>query len=297
MKIILQTLVLVAVLASFALASSAFATEPTWAKKGVAFPEQCTGYGSFKFEDCKPIRIPSPDRRSSVEVSYRRVDLTTNDHILQAFLRVTTPAKGTREAALPEGFQKIDLLWSPNSKAFFVNGGNGGAYWGFWAYVYFADDPANPRDITKDAQRDMLKEFPRCKAAFPNGVDPTGCMKISQPTDAETCMETEADPKYDPEYNMTGIDWVNSSTVLVMAEVPCSSSNGGIMCQIMGYELQVPTGRILKRIDAEHLKLEWQKSMAWSFRVPDPPIYCSTSESPASPQGARPEAAPISRLR
>ena len=69
----------------------------------------------------------------------------------------------------------------------------------------------------------MLKEFPRCKAAFPNGVDPTGCKKISQPTDAETCMETEADPKYGPEYNVTGIDWVNASMVLVMAEHYVSS--------------------------------------------------------------------------
>ena len=76
------------------------------------------------------------------------------------------------------------------------------------------------------------------------------------------------------EYNMTGIDWASPSTILVMAEVPCSTSRGGIMCQVMGYELEVPTGRIRRRVDAKQLKLHWQKSMAWNFRVPEPPLYC-----------------------
>ena len=220
------------------------------------------------------MRILSPDGSSNIDVRYRPVSVGEGDQILQAYLRVTTPSQGTREAALPEGFQKIDLLWSPDSKAFFVNGGNGGAYWGFWTYVYLADDPTKPTDVTETAQRDMLKQFPPCKAAFPNGDDdPGGCKKSSRP-DVEQCMQREADPKYSPEYNMSGIEWVNGSAILVLAEIPCSGTEGGIMCQVMGYELEVPTGRILKRIDAQQLKLKWQKSMAWQFRMPDPPQYC-----------------------
>jgi len=272
MKTIPQTRVLIVAGIFVTLVFPAFATEPTWAKKAVAFPEQCTEDGVDRYQDCKPIRILSPDGRSSIEVFYRPVFIA--DHrILQAFLRLTTPTQGTREAAIPEGFQKIDLLWSPDSKAFFLNGGNGGAYWGFWVYVYLADDPTNPRDVTEDAQRDMLEEFPPCKAAYPNSDDAGGCKKTSRLTD-RTCMQAEADPKSSPEYNMTGIDWVNGSVILVMAEIPCSSSHGSIMCQVMGYELQVPTGQILKRIDARQLKLRWQKSMAWEFRIPDPPRYC-----------------------
>jgi hypothetical protein len=271
-KTIPQTRVLVAAVIFVAQAFPAFATEPMWAKKAVAFPERCP-FGEYRYEDCKPIRILSPDGRSNIEVFYRPVALTEDDRILQAFLRLTTPTQGTRETALPEGFQQIDLLWSPDSKAFFVNGGNGGAYWGFWVYVYLADDASNPRLVTEDAQWDMLKEFPPCKAAFPNANDPGGCKKTSKP-DEKTCMQDLADPKYSPEYNMTGIDWVNGSVILVVAEVPCSSSYGGIMCQVMGYELQVPTGQILERIDATQLKLRWQKSMAWNFRIPDSPRYC-----------------------
>jgi hypothetical protein len=261
-------------------APRALAATPTWAKKAVGFPEQCWSYGDYKFQDCKPVRIPSPDGRSSVDVFYRPVVVTKDDHILQAFLRVTTPTQGAQEAALPEGFQKVDLLWSPDSKEFFVNGGNGGAYWGFWVYVYQADHPTSPIDIAAKAQSDMLKAFPPCKAAYPDAQDPTGCKSESR--DVRACGSLESGPKFNPEYNMTGIDWVGPSSILVMSEVPCSSSYGGIMCQVMGYELEIPTGRILKRIDAKQLKLEWQKSMAWNFRIPDPPEYCPRSDpSPA----------------
>ncbi len=269
--------------------AAAFAVSPTWAKKAVAFPSQCDA--EFNDADtgasprtalaplptitlCKSLSIPSPDGKSSVEIAYKKIKAEPDSSILQAYLRVTTPNGGTHDAALPEGFQNIDLLWSPDSHAFFVNGGNGGGYWGFWVYVYLADDPTEPRDVTEAAQRDMLIEFPPCKAAYPNGEDATGCKEISRKDGLETCVRIKADPKYNPEYNVTGIDWASASTVLVMAEVPCSSSYGGIMCQMMGYEIEIPTGRILKRVDAKQLKLHWQESMAWNFRIPEPPLYC-----------------------
>lgn len=275
-----------------ALTPSAFAVSPTWAKKAVAFPSRCDTTPSHGNENasprtalapapptaaCKSLIIPSPDGRSNVQVAYKEVTKESEypNPILQAYLRVTTRNGKTHDTALPDGFQNIDLLWSPDSRALFVNGGNGGGYWGFWVYVYLADNPAKPIDVTASVERDMQKQFPACKAAYPNGDDPSGCKKGSRP-DVKTCMEgeTRSHEKDQPEYNLTGLDWVNASTLLVMAEVPCSSSRGGVMCQIMGYELEVPTGRILKRLNAKQLKLSWQKSMAWDFHVPDPPVYC-----------------------
>jgi hypothetical protein len=228
--------------------------EPTYAKKAVAFPEVCRELHDFP--NCKAMQIPSPDGKSSVQVFYKKLELDREKSMLLAFLRVTTPVKGTREVGLPDGFQDIDLLWSPDSRAFFLNGGNGGGYWGFWVYVFRVDgDSLEALNITPVAQKDMLRLFPPCKAMY---------------LDSQTCKSDEDDP----EYNMSAIDWLaDSSAILVMAEVPCSSSYGGIMCQVMGYELEVPTGKILKRIDAKHLKLDWQRSMAWKFRVPDPPEY------------------------
>lgn len=253
-------------------ARPAVAVQPTRAKKATAFPEKCL---AAKTQSCTPVRIPAPDGKRSVEVRYRKDSSSDSHWALQAYLLVTTLGRGTRETALPEGFQQIDLLWSPDSQAFFVNGGNGGGYWGDWVYVYLLNDPKlEPIDVTYQAQRDMLKEFPPCMAAYPNAEDAGGCKETSRDIDVEKCMKQVADPNYSPEYNMTGIDWVNASSILVMSEVTCSTSYGGIMCQIMGYELEIPTGRILRRIDAKQLKSRWQKSMAWNFRIPEPPQYC-----------------------
>lgn len=256
--------------------SLGFPQSPRWAKKATAFPEQCASWYPNKAQSCKPVRVVAPDGKRSVDVRYRKRIFSESAWVLQAYIRVTAPGKESLETALPESYSNVDLLWSPDSHAFFVNG-DGDA--GLWIYVYLSDDPMNRRDITDDAQRDMLKQFPACKAAFPNAEDATGCKKGSWPPSIGACMD-EADPKYRPGYNMTGIDWITPSSVLVMAEIPGDTLYGGIMGQVMGYELQVPTGQIIKRIDAKHLKLEWQKSIAWHFKIPDPPKYCSTSDSP-----------------
>ena len=168
----------------------------------------------------------------------------------------------SQSADFPAGFQNIDLLWSPDSKAFFVDGGNGGGYWGFWVYVYRLDDPRlEPILVTAEAQRDMVETFPPCKASY---------------LDRQTCASIEQAP----DFNMTGIDWLqDSSTLIVMAEIPCTGGYGGIMCQVIGYELSVPTGRILKKMNAREFAKLWQKSMAWKFSQPGPPEYCEKRNS------------------
>ena len=230
-----------------------FAEKPTWAKKSRAFPSECRERSDFA--KCRPLRIPSPDGKSVVAVSY----LEKGD-LREAFLRVATSDGRVRETAPPWGFQDLDLLWSPDSRAFFLNGGNGGGYWGFFVYVFRLDDPKlEPVDVTQEARGDMLRLFPPCKAA---GIEQT------------TCKQIEADPQ---DLNRSGIDWVrDSSAIAVMVEVPCSGTHGGIMCQVMGYELEVPTGRILKRMDARQLKMRWQSSMAFKLSIPDPPRYADT---------------------
>lgn len=85
----------------FAIAPHVSAAQPTWAKKAVAFPEQCGEYKPYKNEDCKPIRIDSPDGKAKVDVFYRSVTDEAGAHFLQAFLDVTAPVQGRREAALP----------------------------------------------------------------------------------------------------------------------------------------------------------------------------------------------------
>jgi hypothetical protein len=50
---------------------------------------------------------------------------------------------------------------------------------------------------------------------------------------------------------------------------------GGIMCQVMGYEVSVPGGTIARRMEASEFARRWQPSMAWKFNIPDLPEYAS----------------------
>lgn len=172
-------------------------------------------------------------------------------------LQVITADGHRQEVGLRYG--ATELLWAPNSRSFFVNGGES-SYTGFFIDVYEFEDPGRVayRPITEAAFKDMVKSFPPCKAS---NRDETECAKIA------------SDPEY---YNMSGLEWsTDSSAVYVFAEVPCSSRYGGIMCQVLGYELSVPGGRILKRLSAQETKNEWARFAAWKINIPEPPEYGS----------------------
>jgi hypothetical protein len=233
------------------LAPAATGESPTWARKAIAFEEECTE--KSEFYKCKPIRIPSPDNKSSVRVFYQKVD-----DIMVAYLRLATPGKSIREFAAPCSNGADDLLWVPDSKSFFVNGGCGSAISGFVVDVYLvgSENIDAGLDLTQEAMYDMVKSFPPCKALN---------------HDPQECKVMQTDREY---YNMSGIDWLDdSSGIVVMSEVPPSSRYGGILGQVMGYELEVPSGKILRRLNAKQFKMKWQKSMAWTFSIPDPPEY------------------------
>jgi len=175
----------------------------------------------------------------------------------RAALRLNTPGHPPRTTDAPASNGDLELLWSPDSKSFFINGGFGSAISGFYVYVYRVDaSEFKALDLTHQAMLDMVKTFPPCKALQ---------------HDPHECKTMEHDPEY---YNMTGIDWLQDSMALiVMSEVPCTSRYGGIMCQIMGYQVEVPSGKILARLSARELRQKWQRSMAWRFRIPEPPEY------------------------
>jgi hypothetical protein len=147
-----------------------------------------------------------------------------------------------------------EVLWAPNSNAFLVNGSES-AYAGNAFIVHRLNGRGLMTTALADAaQRDMVRTFPPCKA---NGLNRSECQRITR----------------NPEFNMSAIAWTrNAGAIIVVAEVPCSSTYGGIMCQVMGYELEIPTGRILTRMTADELKRRYQSRMAWSLRIPDPPL-------------------------
>ena len=217
----------------------AYAGKPNWARKAVGFAGACSG-------NCGTVRIVAPDKKSVVEVLYHDGD---------AYLRVTTPNSQPREIHDLFNSPHNDLEWAPDSQAFFVDGGEGMTSPGF-VQVYMLDDPQlRSLDVTHEAEQDMVKTYPPCKALY---LDPQTCRKMEK----------------DPGYNITAIDWVkDSSALVVMMQIPCTQNFGGILCQVMGYEVEVPSGKILQRMTAAELRKQWQKEMVQRLEIPEPPQY------------------------
>jgi hypothetical protein len=148
-----------AALVTFVLISSAnpVPNKPIWAKKGVTFSAPC---GSRPFDECRPLRIPSPDGKSAVDVSYD----TTPDYpdIEVARLRVATLGKYVGEVQ-PVGSVESELTWSLDSRAFFING-NDNANGDDHLAVHLLNDPTlGPGYITNDVVQDMARSFPPVK--------------------------------------------------------------------------------------------------------------------------------------
>jgi hypothetical protein len=215
---------------------------PIWAKNAANVQTSCNPRS--------PICIPSPDRKTIIEVDCRAANQDGDRGI---FLRISGPGGRAEEVDLPEGAE--ELLWALNSKQFLINGSES-AYSGFFVRTYdLRAERLLGRDISKTAQRDMVVTFPPCRAA--NRTE-------------DVCRRIERDPQF----NMSALAWTRGgAAVIVMAEVPCSSAYGGILCQVEGYELEVSTGRVLRRMAARELKKEWQSAMAWEMRIPEPPAY------------------------
>jgi len=187
--------------------------------------------------------LPSPDRAVVIDMECDEGEALK--------LRVTALGR-THSVALRDG--SAELLWAPNSRVFVINGAESG-YAGLFVDVFHIEPNRVRRQaIDRQVQADMVSQFPPCKAA---GA-------------AETCKTIETHP----EFNVSAIAWTGaSSTIILVAEVPCSSAYGGIMCQVRGYEVRAVNGQIVREMSPRQLKREYQPHMAWQLRIPDAPKY------------------------
>ena len=228
-------------LVGFALSAVPVESSATWARNATPLPscEDSAGPGARRLE--------SPDGAIAIDV-----ECDPGTELLS--LRVTA---GRHTQTLRLRARSSELLWAPDSRAFLVNGGES-AYAGFFSDVYkVVGGAVQRRGIDRPVQRAMVRQFPPCKAA----------------NAAPACRAIEANP----EFNLSGIAWTaDAKSVIVVAEVPCSSTYGGIMCQLRGYEVQVETGKILRQMSPRELKRGWQPDIGWDLRIPDPPIYKAT---------------------
>lgn len=240
-----------AALLSLLASHSLHAGPPTWSKKGRTFPFFC----GPDHAPCKPFKVFSPNRKAYLQISYEPVDKDSNT--MSASLTVYRNGKYLGSGGTA-GLVDNEVVWSPDSKAFFVNGNNNGNG-DYHVSVYMLTDADVVEVEVKDAVlADMVRSFPPCRAE-----------DAYQP-----CKNLESDP--DGYIGTAAIDWLpDSSAIVLMAEVTCSSSMGGIMCQVLGYEIEISSGKILRRVEARDFARRWQHSMAWKFHVPDPPEYAT----------------------
>jgi len=224
----------------------------TWAKKGVNFSARCRPGEELR---CPPLRIPSPDSQYVAIVDYEKVFSDNGDYVLTADLSIADRTGTKRPAGMRYAIED-DLEWSPDSSAFFVTGSEGGEGPDVVNVYHLSDPQLTPQSIVGEAQRDMLRSFPPCRA---------------KGADKEDCTALAAHPSF---VNVVAVGWTpDSSAVALMGEMPCSSRFGGIACAVLGYEVDSKAGTILRRMEARQFASRWRASMAWKFRIPDPPEY------------------------
>ncbi|HKS82720.1 MAG TPA: hypothetical protein VJR23_14550 [Candidatus Acidoferrales bacterium] len=233
------------------LTTPAHADDPQWSQKATAFMAGCF---SGEWKDCKPMKIPSPDGQAFVQVSYETNPLDRT--IEMADLGVVRSGRtiGTVDVV---GSVEDEIAWAPNSKALFISGNNNANSDYHFAVYRVSDVSVEPIDgVAQPALQDMVRSFPPCRARNP----------------INDCADLAKQP--DDYIGTAAIDWLpDSSGIVIVAEVTCSSMMGGIMCQSLGYEIGIPSGNILRRMEPREFAKRWQHSMAWKFEIPAPPEF------------------------
>jgi hypothetical protein len=197
------------------------------------------------------LSVSSPDEQSRLEVSFKPGPQGDAIPIARLVL-------GHRviPVQLDASWAQIEVLWSPDSRSLAITGS-------YNAYtnstrIFLIRANSIQQTSTVLVRTDMVRTFPPCKAS---NADPTDCRREESGED----------------FNYATVAWASPTTAVVMAEVPCSSSQGGIMCQVRGYELDTQTGKILRRMNATQLKTTWQSKLAWKLRVPSPPEWAASA--------------------
>ena len=193
-----------------------------------------------------PFRVYSPDHSKHVEVSFSH-GKGDGDAIPSASLYFGVKKL---DLSLDPEWNQVEVLWSPDSQTVALTGGFN-AYTNSTRIFDVRNEAVKPIDIGP-LQADMAQTYPPC---------------AGQNAEEEICHAEENGDKF----NYATVAWANATTAVIMAEIPCSSSQGGMMCQVEGYEIDVRTCHILRRMTAGELKRSWQSKLAWNLRIPEPP--------------------------
>jgi hypothetical protein len=183
-------------------------------------------------EEAKDLRIPAPDKRIEAQV---RPDGGKDEGMPE----VRIYRDGILVGKPITVFAHPELLWAPDSKAFTITSTGGGLVGNWQTTVYqVGSDTITPVNASALVRRDLSRNYPPC-FAYRNNPQPCTTSEIKR-------MRQTLDW-----INVAAIKWIDESQrLLVVAQVPCSSGYGKNMCEYVGYEIAVPSGRILGRYRA-----------------------------------------------
>jgi len=149
------------------------------------------------------------------------------------------PIKGTVEA-----FMHPEAAWSPDSRSFWLTSTDGGLVGSWRTRVYVIRNGSLQRiDPTQLVKADMARAFPPCRTG--------GNKNLECGASDRHFFATRLDW-----VNVAAIKWVSPRSLLVVGQIPCSSRYGINMCKFEGYDIAVPSGRILARYDKSSLRKE-----------------------------------------
>lgn len=197
---------------------------------------------------CRSVSVRSPD---GTRIVRREFKWDPKSHANLPYLGVET-ATDSWVPHIPFWLD-VDALWSPDSQFIAFSGNPNGTTNGVRVFRV-SDSRLSEIDVAREPFEDMLRTFPPCKARY---ADRKFCSTVNSVDD----------------FNFAAVAWADPRTVVLMGEVPCSSLWGGIMCEVMGYEVDVQSGEIVQRMTAVEFKKRWQHVLAWRFHVPDPPEW------------------------
>ena len=154
----------------------------------------------------------------------------------------------------PDWTVEFEVLWSPDSQ-FVALTGNPNGYTESVRVFHLTESGPVSLDVARAPFADMMHRFPPCLASHAN---PDLCEEIANS---------------DEDINFAAVGWTGEHTIVMMAEIPPTGDYGGILGQVMGYEVELPGGRILQSLTAREFKRKWQRVMAWNFSIPEPPEW------------------------
>jgi hypothetical protein len=229
--------------------AAGFAQAGTYSRTATTVPLMCD------VRRCAPVvNVRSPDGAKEVRRSLTPIGKDRSKLKVPSFEVVTPKGDWDLDVGDSNGpWVNVDVLWSPDSQ-FVALSGNTNGYMN--SVRVFRVTESGPIEIyvSREPFADMIRRFPPCRAA---GADSDLCKELTDVDDL----------------NFSAVDWMGEHILVLMGEVPSAGQYGGIMGQVMGYEVEIPSGRILRSMTAREFKTRWQHEMPFHLYVPDPPEW------------------------